>query len=95
MQPPVVRKKIEELIRRRGEPMRIIDMVGPLKLSYGNIMQAAGRGAIAGDLVKLGPGTFGLPGMRATNGSVSVPSDKRRASIADWVSRQTRTDGHD
>jgi hypothetical protein len=107
MQPPVVRKQIIDTIRRRGEPTRIQDMEGTLKLPYGNIMQACTRAVAAGDLVKIGPGTFGLPGMKATNGFVSVPVDKRRASsgfravprrqstpasIAEWVSRQTRTD---
>lgn len=108
MQPPVVRKQIADIIRRRGEPTKIQDMEGVLKLPYGNIMQACTRAVAAGEFIKTAPGTFGLPGVayhtksisasrRASSGSLVIPKRKKAEvrDISSWVSRVTRDSGND
>jgi hypothetical protein len=107
MQPPVVRKKIADYIRKQGQPVKVQDLESFLGLPYGNIMQACTRAVAAGEFVKTAQAEFGLRGVayytrsvkaskKTTSGSLMIP--KRRSAevrdIGSWVSKATST-GHD
>jgi hypothetical protein len=100
MQPPVVRKKIADYIRKQGQPVKVQDLESFLGLPYGNIMQACTRAVAAGEFVKTAQAEFGLRGVayytRSVKASKMIP--KRRSAevrdIGSWVSKATST-GHD